>query len=132
MPLKTIDAKLLKTWLDNGEAVLIDVREPVENQAEAIAGSLLMPLSSVCKEKLPDYSGKKLVIHCKKGGRGGSACEKLLAEDPNLDIYNLEGGISAWGEAGYPITTYRKTLLPLDRQVQLAIGVSLIVNLNYG
>jgi rhodanese-related sulfurtransferase len=43
------------------------------------------------------------VVHCLKGSRGASACEKLLRQDPNLEIYNLEGGIDAWSAAGLPI-----------------------------
>lgn len=127
MTLKTIDAKTLKTWLDNNEAVLVDVREPAEHAAENIKGATLLPLGSVKKLALPPCSGKKLVIHCRKGGRGGSACEKLLAEDPSLDIYNLEGGIEAWNNAGLTIASSGKAFLPLDRQVQLTIGLLLIV-----
>lgn len=126
MPLKTIDTKILKTWLDNNEVVLVDVREPAEHAAENIKGATLLPLGSVSKSTLPPLIGKKLVIHCRKGGRSGSACEKLLAEDPNLDIYNLEGGIEAWRAEGLTVITSGKAFLPLDRQVQLIIGLLLI------
>ncbi|MFI4984161.1 MAG: rhodanese-like domain-containing protein [Rickettsiales bacterium] len=126
MPLKTIDAKTLKKWLDNDEAVLVDVREPAEHAAENISGATLLPLSGVSKSALPSTVGKKLVIHCLKGGRGNSACEKLLAEDPNLDLYNLEGGITAWKAAGLTVASSGKKFLPLDRQVQLTLGLLLI------
>jgi rhodanese-related sulfurtransferase len=126
MTLKTIDANTLKQWLEKREAVLVDVREPAEYAAENIQGATLLPLGSIRKSSLPDCLGKKLVIHCRKGGRGGSACEKLLAEDPNLDIYNLEGGIEAWRAAGLTVASSGKAFLPLDRQVQLAIGLLLI------
>lgn len=126
MTLKTIDAKTLKTWLDSNEAILVDVREPAEHAAENIKGATLLPLGNVSKSTLPPCAGKKLVIHCRKGGRGGSACEKLLAEDPSLDIYNLEGGIEAWNAAGLTVASSGKAFLPLDRQVQLTIGLLLI------
>jgi len=126
MALKSIDAKKLKIWLDNNEAVLVDVREPAEHAAENIKGATLLPLGSVSKSALPPCVGKKLVIHCRKGGRGSSACEKLLAEDPSLDIYNLEGGIEAWNAAGLTVASSGKAFLPLDRQVQLTIGILLI------
>lgn len=127
MALQTIDAPTLKRWLDTGEAVLLDVREPAEYQAEHIAGATLLPLAAVSQSALPAYAGKKLVIHCRKGGRGGSACEKLLAQDPALDLYNLEGGISAWVGAGYPVQSSGKLFLPLDRQVQLTIGLGVLI-----
>lgn len=128
MTLKSIDVKTLKTWLDNNEAVLVDVREPAEHSAENITGATLLPLGSISKSALPQCAGKKLVIHCRKGGRGGSACQKLLAEDPTLDIYNLEGGIEAWNAAGLTVTSSGKAFMPLDRQVQLTIGLLLITS----
>lgn len=127
MPLRTVNAATLKQWLDNREAVLLDVREPAEYEAESIVGATLRPLSSISKASLPDCTGKKLVIHCKKGGRGTSACEKLLAEDPSLEIFNLEGGIASWTAAGYPLRSSGSFFLPLDRQVQLTIGLMLML-----
>ncbi len=126
MPIRTVDAKTLKTWLDSNEAVLVDVREPAEHSAENIAGATLVPLSTISQKTLPPCVGKKLVIHCKKGARGGAACEKLLAEDPSLEIYNLAGGINAWADAGLSIKTSDRFFLPLDRQVQLTIGLGLL------
>ena len=123
MPLNTINAPTLKKWLDNAEAILIDVREPAENNAESIIGATLVPLATISKTLLPYHTGKKLVIHCRKGARGSTACEKLLAEDPNLEIYNLEGGIDAWKQTGYAVNSSGKCFLPLDRQVQLTIGL---------
>lgn len=127
MTLKTIDVPTLKRWMDNNEAVLVDVREPAEYAAEHIAGARLLPLSKVQKSALPEHSDKKLVLHCKRGARGGSACEKLLAEDPNLEIYNLAEGIGGWAAAGLPVSGSKRTFLPLDRQVQLTIGLCLLL-----
>jgi rhodanese-related sulfurtransferase len=121
-----VDAATLKTWLDTGEAVLVDVREPAEHAAEHIPAATLLPLGKACLGALPCASGKKLVLHCRKGGRGTSACEKLLAEDPSLELYNLDGGIEAWRAAGFEVARTGKPMLPLDRQVQLAIGILLI------
>lgn len=131
MPLRTVNAATLKTWLDKGEAMLIDVREPAEHQAENIPGATLMPLATVSKATLP-VGSKKLVVHCRKGGRGGTACEKLLTEDPDLEIYNLEGGIESWQQAGLAVKTSGKFFLPLDRQVQLTIGVGVLTGVVLG
>lgn len=126
MPMKTVDSATLKRWIESGEAVVVDVREPAEHAAEKIEGAKLVPLSTVNKSALPHAQGKKLVIHCRSGKRSISACEKLLTEDPNLEVYNLEGGISAWGAAGHQVATSGKFFLPLDRQVQLTIGLMLL------
>lgn len=127
MSLKTVTAATLKGWLDKGEAVLVDVREPSEHAVESIKGALLLPLAKVNQSALPDITGKKLVVHCQAGRRGGAACEQLLAENPALDVYNLEGGISAWAKLGQEVNRSGGYFLPLDRQVQLTIGLCVLM-----
>jgi len=96
MTIKNIDCQTLKDWLDRDEAVVIDVREIDEYQKSNISLAQLIPLGTICKDLLPKAHHKKIVIHCHAGKRSLMACEKLLQEDPNLELYNLEGGICAW------------------------------------
>ncbi len=103
MGIKTVDAATAKRWLDCGDAVLVDVREPDEHASESIEGAVLVPLASVSPSALPPINGKKLVIHCKKGGRGEKACAALQGQLLSTDVYNLEGGIESWAQAGLPI-----------------------------
>lgn len=123
MPVKQIDPTTAKQWLDKGEAVLIDVREPAEHAAQHIKGAQLCSLGSLCGDKLPK-TNKKILVHCQKGVRGERACENLIAEKSPLEVYNIQGGIEAWQQAGFPVEGNGGNLLPLDRQVQLAIGLS--------
>jgi rhodanese-related sulfurtransferase len=58
MTIKNIDAKTLKKWLDNNEAILIDVREPAEHSANRIEGAKSIPLAQICKKILPEYKNK--------------------------------------------------------------------------
>ena len=120
--MKTVNVTTLKEWLAKGEAVLVDVREPAEHAAQNIPGAKLVPLSTFSKIKLGDIQGKKLVLHCQAGKRGQTACEKLLAEDPALEVYNLEGGIAAWMQSGCASGGSNKVFIPLDRQVLLLAG----------
>lgn len=121
--IKSVTAKTLKDWLDKGEAVVIDVREASEYDEGHIKNSTLIPLSSINKSVLPKVKpNQKYVIHCKLGKRGNSACEKLLQEDPSLELYNLEGGISAWESAGFPIEKLSNCKLSLERQAQITSG----------
>lgn len=126
MTVKYIDPQTAKRWLDANEAILIDVREPAEHASQKIKGAQLHPLGSICCGKLPQ-TDKKILIHCQKGIRGRNACEKLLAENDELEIYNIEGGIEAWEQADLPVQTGDKKTLPLDRQVQLTLGLSILV-----
>lgn len=126
MAIRTVDAKTLKCWMESGEAVVVDVREPAEHAAEKIQGTTLLPLTLLNKALLPEINGKKLVIHCHSGKRGANACTQLLAEDPDMEVYNLEGGITAWGAAGQPIISSGNFFLPLDQQVHLVIGLGVL------
>lgn len=120
--MKTVNAATLKEWLAKNEAVLIDVREPAEHAAQNIPGAKLIPLGKISKADVTRFAGKKIVLHCQAGKRGGAACEKLLSEDPSLDLYNLEGGIGAWKQAGCSSGGSGKCFIPLDRQVLLFAG----------
>jgi rhodanese-related sulfurtransferase len=126
MTVKQVDAATLKTWLDNKEAVLIDVREPAEHKTSNIPGATLKPLGLISSGDLPKQ-GKKVVVHCQKGSRGTSACQKLIAENSAIEVYNLQGGIEAWQQAGLPTGAHGGKMLPLDRQVQLTIGLFVLV-----
>lgn len=127
MSIKSINAETLKDWMASGDAVLVDVREQGEHVAEKIEGAHLVPLGTVSTSALPTCEGKKLVLHCRSGKRSGEACKKLLAENPDLEIFQLEGGISAWRAAGQGTISSGTFFLPLDQQVQLTLGVVLVV-----
>ncbi len=104
MTTQTVDPATLKEWLDAGLAVLVDVREPAEYAAEHVEGAALVPLATVERAALPDHAGRKLVIMCKMGGRGNSACRKLGEElSASETVYNLQGGIEGWKRAGFPV-----------------------------
>lgn len=98
-----IDPATLRAWIDAGETVVIDVREPHEYAAAHIAGTTLMPLSGFDPAAVHPPAGRKLVIHCASGVRCGVAAEHLLAAGYRGRIYRLAGGIKAWYQAGNPI-----------------------------
>lgn len=127
MSIKNIDPKTLKKWLENNEAIVVDVRGDREHEAERISGANLLPLADLTKDSLPQYENKKLVLHCHSGKRSSNACQKLINDNPYLEIYNLEGGIKSWRSEGYKIETSGKSFLPLDQQVQLTIGLGVLV-----
>ena len=106
--IKTIDVVTASEWLRNNEAVIIDVREPAEYESIHIESAKLIPLGTLKSAMLPDLQGKKLVIHCMLGKRGSKACELLGNSNPDLDIYNLEGGITAWENAGLKVVKQNK------------------------
>ncbi len=101
--LEKIGPEQLKDWLENDQVLLIDVREPWENQNARIEGSILVPLNSVSLDKLSEVGNKKIVVYCKSGRRSEIACQELLDHNFGLEIYNLEGGIDSWMKKGYKV-----------------------------
>lgn len=113
MTIENIDPATLRSWLEAKRAVVVDVREPVEFEAEHIEGAALVPLGRLRRDALPEHSGRNLVIMCKAGGRGRTACQRLRAEmSAHETIYHLEGGLLAWEVAGFPIARAERAAHP--------------------
>ena len=116
-----IDAATLKSWLEREEAVLVDVREPAEHAGERIPAARLVPLSTFAPSQVPVEPGKKLVLHCVMGQRSTQARRQLLAAG-FAEVYNLQGGIQAWKDAGYTVERSQRAPISLQRQVQIVAG----------
>jgi adenylyltransferase/sulfurtransferase len=74
---------------------VIDVREPAEYEQVNI-GALLIPLATVSERANEIVRDKKVVIHCKLGGRSGKAIRELEEKFGFENLYNLKGGITAY------------------------------------
>jgi len=119
--MQDVEASMLKMWLERGEALLIDVREPSEYAAEHIPEAQLLPLSTFDPARVPQEAGKKVVLHCVMGMRSAQAGQKLL--DAGLTtVYNFRGGVQAWKDVGYATARGQRTPLSLPRQVQIVSG----------
>ncbi|WP_341895160.1 rhodanese-like domain-containing protein [Ferrovibrio terrae] len=95
----SVSAETVRDWLANGEALLIDVREPDEYADEHIEGAVLLPLSSLDAGQLPAANGKRHVLQCLTGKRSGIALQKL-AEQGVTGLLHLDGGLLAYKKAG--------------------------------
>lgn len=91
----------VKTAMDDGEIVLIDVRTPQEYMTEHVEGSLLMPMAFFDVNALPAQQGKRIVLHCGSGARSGKVAEKMK-EAGISPLAHMEGGFGAWKEAKLP------------------------------
>jgi rhodanese-related sulfurtransferase len=124
--LPTIDPKTLKRRLDEGSALLIDIREPAEHARERIAGARLVPLSTIDRQPIP--SDKAVVFHCRTGNRTAANAGVLRAKDCP-EAYALAGGLEAWKAAGLPTEFNRHAPIELFRQVQIAAGSLILIGL---
>jgi len=85
-----------------GKAVLIDIREIPEFDAERIAGAILAPMQELVPGALPDQQGKNMILQCRSGGRTAKLAEALMSNGYCSEIAHMEGGILAWKADGLP------------------------------
>jgi rhodanese-related sulfurtransferase len=127
--IREVDAPTARRWLDSGEAVLIDVREPDENLRERIEGSRLVPLTRF--DPAVGASDKKVIMHCKSGRRSAEACRLAMAS--GHQVYSLTGGIEAWKAAGLPVKTCKAgSAISVLRQMQLTVGTFVLAGTALG
>ena len=100
---KTIDANSLNQRLQNGDnLLLVDVRTPGEYQRDGhIAGSRLLPLSSLTQRMSELPQDKTIVCVCRSGARSQTACE-FLAANGFSSVINLSGGMIGWKRSRLP------------------------------
>jgi rhodanese-related sulfurtransferase len=99
-------------------AFILDVRTPAEYHAAHIKGATLIPYKNVPAHDpvaLPNKSllparinevpkDMPVIVYCLTEGRSTNA-SKLLVENGYTNIYNMQGAIPAWINAGYPVVS---------------------------
>jgi rhodanese-related sulfurtransferase len=96
-----IDAAELHRLLAEKKIMLVDVRTDDEAARGIIEGALHIPLHMI-PLKVDELGGDlPLVVYCHAGMRSAQAAA-FLASKGREHIYNLQGGVLAWGKAGYP------------------------------
>jgi adenylyltransferase/sulfurtransferase len=91
--IKEITPTELATWRERGEDFqLIDVREKYEYDIVNLGGELL-PLAEIESLTSRIDRHRKVVIHCKTGGRSAEAIRRLEERFGYTNLYNLRAGI---------------------------------------
>ena len=102
---KRIDAPRLKSWLhDDQEIALLDAREEVPFDARHLLLASCVPLSQleILIDALVPRRTTRLVW-CDDGDGLAELASAACASFGYTDVSLLEGGVSGWKQAGYPI-----------------------------
>ncbi|PJJ59468.1 rhodanese-like domain-containing protein [Hymenobacter chitinivorans] len=77
--------------------IILDVREPWENEEGRIEGSQNIPLGTLPDKiaELEDHKDAEIIVHCKGGGRSATA-KALLTQHGFSHVRNLLGGYNAY------------------------------------
>jgi phage shock protein E len=99
---QNVTADELKSMLKNKDFVLINVHIPF---AGNIAGTdLSLPYDQIENNlsQLPSEKNAKIVLFCRSGHMSAIAAEKLVSLG-YTKVWNVDGGMVAWEQAGYEI-----------------------------
>lgn len=118
MAIRTIPPAVAARLLEQG-ATLIDIRSPDEHARARIADAQNIPLERLSDNSAP---GDAIVFHCRSGMRTAQAADRLAKAAGNRDCYIVEGGLTAWGNAGLPIVEDHRAPIEMQRQVMIAAG----------
>ena len=94
----------LNAMLKNKDFVFVNVHIPFEGD---IAGTdLSIPYDQISEPsnlaQLPTDKDAKIILYC-RSGRMSTIAAEALAKSGYTNIWDLEGGMVEWEQAGYPI-----------------------------
>ncbi|WP_440945790.1 rhodanese-like domain-containing protein [Methanosarcina sp. T3] len=112
---ETVSVDEAREMIEKGEVFVLDVRTPAEFKESHIEGATLIPVtnsggSNLSSDQLLEArinevpKDKKILVYCRTGHRSTSASNILVAAGYS-DVYNMQGGITAWTGAGYPVVS---------------------------
>lgn len=99
---KNITVAELQARLQQGGVRLIDVRTDAEMARGKIPQGEPLPLHVLPLRIAEMDRSATTIFYCQMGGRSGQAAA-FAAASGFADVYNLQGGITAWAHAGLPI-----------------------------
>jgi rhodanese-related sulfurtransferase len=128
MTAQTISAQDAKRRLEEGSAILVDIREPAEHARENIAGSRLVPLSGLDAHDFSADCAKvpAVIFHCQSGNRTKANLSRLTGCGAR-EVYLLEGGLTGWKAAGLGTRLDRSKPIELQRQVMIVAGSIVLI-----
>ena len=87
--------------LDEGQAIIVDVREPEEWRAGHIPGAAHIPQGELERRLFELPTDRDVIAVCRTGNRSAWATE--LLRQHGYRAMNLNGGMRAWERAGRPL-----------------------------
>ncbi|MCB0418235.1 MAG: rhodanese-like domain-containing protein [Bdellovibrionaceae bacterium] len=108
-----------------GEICFVDVRSQDEFKSGYIPQSKCIPLPEISKRLDEFPKDRPILLSCQSGMRSAKA-RQLLESHGFKDIYEVDGGFSAWKRAGLPTSRSKKSGLSIQRQVFLTAGTLIL------
>jgi rhodanese-related sulfurtransferase len=97
-----VNAAGLAAMLENKDFPLVNVHIPYEGELEDT--DLFIPYDEIEQhlDQLPADKNARIVLYC-RSGRMSTEAAQVLAGLGYTDVWNLDGGMVEWQQAGYPL-----------------------------
>jgi rhodanese-related sulfurtransferase len=105
----TVDVRAAYGALSSDQdAQIVDVREPEEwAETDVPEGAVLIPLGDLESQAASKLAADRPVyVICRSGNRSRTASDILVGLG-FTKVYNVDGGVIAWLDAGLPVETYQ-------------------------
>lgn len=105
---ETVDVRTASDAVrSNQDAQLLDVREPAEWADTGVPeGAALISLGELGSRAVELATERPVYVICRSGNRSRTASD-LLVGLGFTQVYNVDGGVTAWLDAGLPVETYQ-------------------------
>jgi len=131
-----IDVATANDMITNGtypNLTILDVRTESEYDAGHLENAVLIPLAELESriDEILQYKDTEIIVYCKVGGRSAQA-STILDSNNFTKVFNVQGGITAWESAGYPVThEFPPWIILLLLAATLCVVVAVIVIIIY-
>lgn len=98
----SVDAETVFALKDEPSVFLLDVREQWEYNEGHIPGITLIPMGEIAARMNEIPTDKTVIVTCRSGNRSSQITD-FLRQQGFDNVHNMEGGILAWEEAGFPV-----------------------------
>lgn len=86
---------------DEAQALIVDVRQPVEYASGTIPGATLIPLTELGQRMAELPQERQIMTICRSGHRSPIAARRL--KKAGYNVLDVTGGIDAWRGASLPV-----------------------------
>lgn len=100
--IKQVSVEQAKTALEENDAQFIDVRTPEEYAGGHAPKAVNFPLDQLETDLVKLERDKPVYLICETGRRSQKGSE-ILQKAGFREIYNIEGGTTAWTKANFPV-----------------------------
>ena len=102
VPYTDLDPAELASWMESEDLMLVNTHIPYEGEIPETDAFLPYDEIGSLLEQLPKDRSAPLILYCRSGRMSAIAAD-ALSQLGFSNLFNLEGGMIAWEQAGLPL-----------------------------